>query len=60
MVKLHKTLEIKTNNNKLLLGMGWFFEYVSKTIEHFTNTLKIPDERSSAFSSLPQLAKRRC
>ena len=43
MVKLHKTLEIKTNNNKLLLGMGWFFEYVSKTIEHFTNTLKIPE-----------------
>ena len=37
MVKLNKTFEIKTNNNKLLLRT--LFAYVS----HFPNTLKIAE-----------------
>ena len=40
MERLDKTLKIKTNSNKLLLGM--FFLHLSAVIsEHYTSTLKL-------------------
>ena len=45
MVKLNKTFEIKSNNNKLLLRT--FFAYVS----HFPNTLKIAENYAIWLSS---------